>query len=82
MTERALSSMPELWDHEHLVSESMIRSGASPAFGWSLVRQSLSRPCRVTVWMVLLVMMIPFYLVIAQEIDRSGLHVPRRLWTG
>ena len=43
---------------------------------WGSVRQSLTRPYRVTIPMILLVSLVPFYLVIAGRARGSAVHAP------
>ena len=43
---------------------------------WSLVVQTLTRPYRVTVSMVVLVLLVPFYIVIAELMTGRTLHAP------
>lgn len=53
--------------------------GAMPG-RWSMVVQSLTRPYRVTLSMVVLVSLIPFYIVIAELMPGRTLHVPELAW--
>lgn len=46
------------------------------AIGWRAVAQTLTRPYRVTIPMVILVMLVPLYLVIARAIEARPLHAP------
>ena len=50
---------------EPVTRESTTRSPEEPRITWRIVGQALTRPYRVTVPMVLLVSLVPFYLVIA-----------------
>jgi membrane-associated phospholipid phosphatase len=43
---------------------------------WDSVRRALTRPYRVTLPMVLLVAMVPFYLLIANRAQRGTVHAP------
>jgi len=43
---------------------------------WDLVVQSLRRPYRVSVSMIVLVSLVPLYILIAEAVPRRSLHVP------
>jgi membrane-associated phospholipid phosphatase len=47
---------------------------------WGMIRQSLNRPYRVTIPMVLLVSLVPFYLYIAWSLRGRQLHMPELAW--
>ena len=47
---------------------------------WSLAARSLKRPYPVSVWMVLFLALIPFYIFIASFMRGRALHVPELAW--
>jgi len=47
---------------------------------WSMVVGSLNRPYRVTILMVVLVCLVPFYIVIAAQAPGRTLHIPALAW--
>lgn len=51
-------------------------TGREPGVSWSMVARALTRPYPVTVPMLLLVSLVPFYLVIAGRARGSAVHAP------
>ncbi len=47
---------------------------------WGSIRRALTRPYRVTASMVVLVLLVPFYLVIAAQARDGAAHVPHLAW--
>lgn len=53
-----------------------MRSRDTIPFQWSLALRSLTRPYPVTIGMIALVSMVPFYIFIAQGVSSRALHAP------
>jgi membrane-associated phospholipid phosphatase len=47
---------------------------------WTMVVESLNRPYRVTIPMVVLVALVPFYIFIAAQIPGRAVHMPALAW--
>jgi len=47
---------------------------------WTMVVQSLNRPYRVTIPMVVLVALVPFYIFIAAQMPGRAVHMPALAW--
>ena len=59
-----------------MTDDPLLRAPDGIPLRWGMVVQTLTRPYRVTSSMVVLVLLVPFYIVIAELMQGRTLHVP------
>ena len=66
--------------HDFAVEARESKATSASRIRWSMVVESLTRPYPVSLPMVVLVSLVPFYIFIAELVSERTLHVPALAW--